>query len=318
MTNAPIREDVMPQATAFEDGDFVRMVKALASAPSAQVIPYSALINSLAGWFPPVPGGRLTLTTGVPVTTADIATSTSVFYTPYIHNAIQLWDGTQWVSRTFAEIELALGTVTASLPYDVFAYDNSGAVALENLAWSNGTTRVTGISIQDGRYCLSGVKTKLYLGTFYTISTTQTEDADVARFLWNMYNRTPRRLWKWDNTGHTYNAAAYRQWNSTAGNKVEFVLGLAGDAIDMNIVGAVTAAAAGAFGVVSLGLDATNAEAIGLCGVKNGGTGIVRGGNAINIMGAAAGYHYIAMIEYGNASNAPTFSDATAIGFVMG
>ena len=129
-----------------------------------------------------IPGGRLTLTSGTPVTTSDVTGATSIYYTPYISNVISLWTGYRWQPIEFSEYTLALGTLTSGKPYDVFAYLSSGVLALEMLAWTNDTTRATAITIQDGRYCKSGDKTRLYLGTFYTTATTTTEDSENNRY----------------------------------------------------------------------------------------------------------------------------------------
>lgn len=173
-----------------------------------------------------VPGGRLTLTSGTPVTTADVTGATSVYYTPYVHNKIALWNGVYWQVVEFTETTLALGTITSGLPYDVFGYLSSGALALEKLAWTNTTTRATGISLQDGRYCKTGDKTRLYLGTFYTTSTTQTEDSAAKRDLFNMYNRVVKQLQKSSASGHTYTTTSWRAWNNDTANKFEFIAGL--------------------------------------------------------------------------------------------
>ena len=77
-----------------------------------------------------LPGGRLTLESGVPVSTTDQTAKTSVYYTPYLHNLISLWDGTNWVPTEFSETTLALGTLTSGLPYDVFGYLSAGALVL--------------------------------------------------------------------------------------------------------------------------------------------------------------------------------------------
>lgn len=89
------------------------------------------------------PGGRLTLTSGTPVTTADVTGATTVYYTPYKHDIVVLWDGNRWQATQFTEASLALGTVTAFAPYDVFAYLSSGALAVEKLAWLNATVTMT-------------------------------------------------------------------------------------------------------------------------------------------------------------------------------
>lgn len=157
------------------------------------------------------PGGRLTLTTAVPVTTADVTGATNIFYTPYVNDKIQLWDGTRWLQITFTQYTLALGTLTSGKPYDVFAYYNSGAIALEVLVWTDDTNRATTVTLQDGRYAKNGDKTRLYLGSFYTTATTTTEDSLLNRYLFNMYNRVTRKMKAIDTTDSwTYSTATYR------------------------------------------------------------------------------------------------------------
>src|SRR3972149_4877028 len=104
----------------------------------------------LLGLLPSTCDGRLTLTSGTPVTTADVTAATSIYFTPYIGDRIAIYDGTRWRLYLFAELTLALGTLTAALPYDVFIYDNAGTLTLEALAWTNGTTRATALVRQKG------------------------------------------------------------------------------------------------------------------------------------------------------------------------
>lgn len=176
-----------------------------------------------------IPGGRLTLTSGTPVTTSDVTGATSIYYTPYVSNVISLWTGARWQPIEFSEYTLALGTLSSGKPYDVFAYLSSGALACEVLVWTNDTTRATAITLQDGRYCKSGAKDRLYLGTFYTTATTTTEDSLAKRFLWNMYNRTPKACLS--PTGASHSGSGWntppRQWNNGSGTlpTCEFVCG---------------------------------------------------------------------------------------------
>lgn len=244
------------------------------------------------------PGGRLTLTSGTPVTTSDVTGATSVYYTPYLHNVIVLWDGSDWVPVTFSEQTLALGTVTSGLPYDVFGYLSSGALAVEKLAWTNGTTRATAVTLQDGRYCKSGDKARLYLGTFYTTSTTQTEDSDLKRFVWNMYNRVPRRLRVNETTNNwTYAAATWRSANNSTSNRVQVMCGLA-SMIDLLLAVMILPAGSGA-AEVSIGEDSTSAPVSDIISSAFVST------TAINYFSAAArlvknasvGFHYYQWIE---------------------
>jgi len=174
------------------------------------------------------PGGRLTLTSGTPVTTSDVTGATSIYYTPYVSNVITLWDGYRWRPIEFSEYTLALGTLTSGKPYDVFAYLSSGVLALEMLAWTNDTTRATAITIQDGRYCKSGDKTRLCLGTFYTTATTTTEDSAANRYLFNAYNRVDKACVSAQGSSHTNGTATARQWNNGSGTlpRSRFIVGL--------------------------------------------------------------------------------------------
>lgn len=94
--------------------------------------------------------GRLTLTTAVPVTTADVSAAVTAYYTPYKGNRIALCNAQAWNTRTFSEITISLVGLTASKPYDIFAFDSSGTVAIETLVWTNTTTRATALALQDG------------------------------------------------------------------------------------------------------------------------------------------------------------------------
>lgn len=145
-----------------------------------------------------VPGGRLTLISGNPVTSADVLNAATIYYTPYIHNQITLWNGSAWVTVTFSEVSLALGTVIADRAYDIFAYlDTNGNLAIEKLAWTSSSVRDINVTLQEGRYCKFGDKTRLLVGGFYTTSTTATEDSKSKRFLFNLYNRK-NKIVSWD------------------------------------------------------------------------------------------------------------------------
>lgn len=170
------------------------------------------------------PGGRLTLTSGTPVTTGDVTGATTVYYTPYVGNTISLWDGNWWQAIIFAEVSLALGTLTNNQCYDVFGFYNAGALNTEMLAWTNNTTRATTVTLQDGRYCKNGDKTRLYLGSFLTTSTTTTESSSTKRLLYNQYNQVPLALTVLDTTVHSYNGGA-RPWNNSSANAVQWLCG---------------------------------------------------------------------------------------------
>jgi len=256
--------------------------------------------------MPSVPGGRLTLTSGTPVTVTDVSSSTNVYYTPYIHNVIMLWDGTIWKSITFSEVTLALGAVTSGLPYDVFAYLSGGALAIEKLAWTNTTTRATGISLQDGRYCKTGDKTRLYLGSFYTTSTTQTADTTTKRFLFNVYNRKFRKLNVTDTTDSwIYSTAVWRSWNNSTSNRVEVLVGINDDLTELTFNGVASNTANLSMGY-GIGVDSTSTNSADTY-TASGSLSVLVSGSAVYKNYLPVGYHYLQALEYGSTSGTTRF-----------
>lgn len=170
---------------------------------------------------------RLTLTSATPVTTSDVTGATTVYMTPFVGNKIGLYNGTTWDLITTAEISVALGTITSDQGYDVFCYNNSGTATLELTAWTNNTTRATALVMQDGILCKTGALTRRYLGSFLTTSTTQTEDSEAKRYLFNYYNRINRSLRAVDGTASwTYSSATIRQANASSVNQLNLFLGV--------------------------------------------------------------------------------------------
>jgi hypothetical protein len=261
------------------------------------------------------PGGRLTLTSGAPVTTADVAASTNVYYTPHIHNQITLWTGAAWQTIEFTEKTLALGAVTAALPYDVFGHLSAGELVLEKLAWASATARATAISLQDGRYCKTGDKTRLYLGTFYTIDTTQTADSATKRFLWNMYNRRARLLhYTTADNYWTYAIATWRQANANAANKVQIVIGLLEDEISLSLVCSCVPSGA-VEGFAGISEDVTNAPHAN--GHYQGGGDVANGWipftSTLDTFPNSIGYHYYAWVEKASGATITFYGSGTNI-----
>jgi hypothetical protein len=150
--------------------------------------------------FVPAPGGRLTLLSGFPVLTNDQVNST-IFYTPYIHDQIPIYNGTAWTSQTFPETSLTLDTTNApaSQLFDIFGFLDSGTFRIGyGPNWSvGGGSNAQGTSVRgsgagstaiqrlNGRWVNTNAITlrynsttvqvaqalqATYLGTFYTSS----------------------------------------------------------------------------------------------------------------------------------------------------
>lgn len=281
---------------------------ALDSAAKLPAVDASQLTNIPTGG---IQDFRLTLTSGTPVTTSDVTGATTIYASPCGGNRIALYNGSAWVVRTSAEFSLALGTLTSGKPYDVFCYDSSGTPTLEFLVWTNDTTRATALTTQDGVLVKSGATTHRYMGTFYTTATTTTEDSDAKRYLWNYYHRRARKMKATDATASwNYTTATYRQANNSTANQLNFVLGVSEDAVRATARGSLTNTNGGVLSVTSIGLDSTSAEA----------TDTIR--SAFSTMPAvsyyispsasfdgyvAAGRHYLAWLEYSEATGTATW-----------
>lgn len=263
---------------------------------------------------PSICDGRLTLTSGTPVTTSDVTAATTVYFTPCKGNKVALYDATYgWDVLSFSELSIALGTDTASRPYDVFAYINAGAVAIERLAWTNDSTRATALTTQDGVLVKSGDPTRRYLGTYRTTSTIgQTEDSYANRLVYNHYNQVERPLRRVDSTDSwTYTTDTYRQANGSALNQVAVMIGVAGPMVDVRLAGQFansTLPTAGTRGYLAIGEDSTSARAAG-CVIAGGDFFVAarrQPAMASLVSAPAAGYHYYAWLERSNADSGVT------------
>lgn len=253
------------------------------------------------------PGGRLTLESGVPVSTTDQTAKTNIYYTPFVNNVVPLWDGYKWRPIEFSETTLALGTLTSGKPYDVFGYISGGALALESLAWTDDTTRATAVTLQDGRYCKSGDKTRLLLGSFYTTSTTTTADSEADRYLSNLYNQFARTLVHTTNdAGHTYTSSTVRSYNNSTAHRVNFMVSMAAEVISFGAA-YVTASAAGSAGDIFIGYDSTSSTSSAWTAFSNSNTSSVRGAASGGLL-SAPGKHYVQLLERGHPTNAVSYS----------
>lgn len=259
------------------------------------------------------PGGRLTTESGVPVGTSDRTSQSTIYYTPHLHNRIGLYGGSGWTLYTFTERSLALSGLTSGKNYDVFLYDNAGALTLElSAAWTNDTTRANALTTVDGVLVKSGATTRRYLGTIRTTGTTTTEDSGGGvttqvggkRFVWNAHNQVPRPLRVIDTTDTwSYTTDTVRQANGAGGNKVEYVTGDGSLVAVAGVTAQVFLQSNSTRGAKSgVGVDSTTAfsglVASGFNQVATAGVTIpLTGGRYVGAPGL--GYHYLAWCEKG-------------------
>lgn len=267
----------------------VRLV-GVASGATSLIVVGAKPEADLSSLYRPLCQGRLTLETGVPVSTTDQSAKATLYWTPYLGNSVGLYNGTTWVMRSFIELSLSLVGYTASKPYDIFVYDNAGTAALESLIWTSATARATALTTQDGVLVKTGATTRRYLGTIYINgSGAQTDDTAEKRYVFNHYNRSWRPLARYDSTASWAMGTAWRSANNAAANAVQVMVGWPDCSMRLTAtLNAATGNSAGTVGfATAIGEDVTNGPLA--AGVMNG----VVVGAATSITVASVAIHAI-------------------------
>lgn len=271
-----------------------------------------------------LPGGRLTLETAVPVSTTDQAGKTTVYYTPHRHNRIAIYDGTRWLWRTFSEMS-QLTTDNTKSPaavannsnYDVFVWlDSSTMRATRGPAWTGDTARGAGagtseLELFEGRWVNKVAITNgpaarcgLYVGTIRSDGAAAINDTAALRHVWNTYNRVPRAMKVIEATNTwNYTTATFRQANNAAANQLDYVVGLAEDAVQARVLG-LAGNTSDCKLAVGVGVDSTAVNSADLFG------GAVQGSVSTLTEPVLAFYdgipglgrHYLAWLEYSQAA----------------
>jgi hypothetical protein len=204
------------------------------------------------------PQGYLTLTSGVIMSASDVTAGTSVYYTPDTGTLIPIWNGTDFVITTFAELTMTLNAAhLANTIYDLFVINDAGTIRLvSGPAWNTstagsgargtgaGTTelqRVGGVwtnkASMTARYGATtvtvGANQGTYVGSMHMDGTNgqltchATGGQSRKRGIWNTYNRRPLFLKVFDATASwTYDTSTIRPSRNQAGNSLSLFVGL--------------------------------------------------------------------------------------------
>jgi len=244
---------------------------------------------------------------GQPVSSPNVAASSTI---------VSVDSGTQ---ITIGPVATATGTASANFynaNYDVFAYANAGAVALEFLGWTDNTTRAVALALQDGVSVKSGFATRRHLGVIRLTSTTTTESAsNGSRFVLNANNQVPTKLviapgYLNDNLGTTYTTTSvtFAAANGGVGAYGKFLAD--GFQLSEFVLVAMATTTSQWFG--GIGIDsATSAKST--CLSTSTTTYITGAASWKEIL--AAGYHYATLlVSTGVAGTATYFADVGRIG----
>lgn len=326
-TSIAFEQDKSSEAIAAAAAALASQVAAASSASSASSSASSASTSAstataaaaLIAPIVPSPQGYLTLTSGLPVIASDVTAGTAVYYTPFVGNAVPIYNGALFVPTVFTELTLAMNAAhAASNIYDVFVFSNSGVVTIvTGPTWSAGTAgSITAGSCARGTGAggaalsrVSGIYTNAVQITGRNGATTYTIAANLATYVgsifmdgtngqitchrsygqsrkwgvWNAYNREPISLQTGDATGSWSPASSsFSSTNSSANNSATVFCGLPEESVFSQYQqnGTASYSSNTASGNVGIGLNVTNGA--------SGTQGSLTMGNATTA-GSAAG-----------------------------
>ena len=248
---------------------------------------WTAINASTAAAVVTPPQGYLTLTSGTPVITGDVAASTVVYYAPYVGLLVPIYNGVSLIPTSIvSELQLTLSSShTANNIYDFLIFSLNGVATLgSGPSWSAGTagsitagscargtgvggaalSRIGGILTNTVsmtiRYGDGTVTTTVdpgkatYVGSMFVDGT----NGEVSCYrswgqnrkwgIWNAYNRVPICLQVGDSTSNwTYNINTFRQSNASTGNKATVFTGLAEETMSANFIQQINTASGAAY-----------------------------------------------------------------------
>lgn len=264
--------------------------------------------------------GRLSLSPDFAAPFNDV-TSSTLYYHPNNGNTVSLYDTTAalWKPYSLSSVlTLSISSFAADTNYDIFLYDNNGVLTLEGTAWGVSDaglgSRSVNISRQNGIYVMTSDPKKRYVGSLRTTTAGTSEDSNSKRFLYNQYNRIPRRLVVNNTTEHTYASSTIRPWNDntdygTNGTRVGFIVGFSIESnIDVNLNSDF------GNGTVRVGLNSTSLGSCGCLLMINFSGANLRMGCSSSLYGQI-GFNYLQILE--SSITGGTFYNAFMVGNIL-
>lgn len=244
--------------------------------------------------------GRLTLSSGVPVTTNDVTGATTIYFTPFRGNRIALKVVGVWTIYSFTQLTWS-SSFSSAAPTDVFISWDGSQLVLNTVVWTNDTTRATALAYEDGVLVRSGSVGERYLGTFRGVSIA-IEDSRQNRNIWNYYNRVDRDVYVEDaSAAFSYTTAAWREFRNVSTQRVQYVVGVVEDAPQFHVWAGLRGTG---INRVAFGFNSTSSPTSPATGFIGDGGGSARlqyvsnGTSARRGTEVVAGFNYVTCLQY--------------------
>lgn len=283
-----------------------------------------AVMPASAQYFPPGGGGggggiilpsicgyRVSLVSGVPITTSD--ESGSMLYSTInsvdAGNHISLFYNSAWGDYEPGELNLNVSGLSDGL-YDLVEYYNGTAVTLgTSAAWASSNTRTNAIAQLNGVWVLSSDHTKRVIATFKVVGGVVYDTAGT-RGVWNFQNQATRLLrgnqaTSWFNNSQTIVPS---NSNTTDGQgRVSVVRGLDDKPVDVSVMLVATAASSDPC-IVSIGVDTTTAFDAECVNKEGGGSSAIAVAAESHLKKyAGIGDHFFQQVEASYAGSGGNF-----------
>ena len=251
--------------------------------------------------LPSVCDARLTLTTGVPVTTADVTAASNLYLTRYQGAHVALWGGSAWVLHEVpsADVALVLSGLTSGANYDVFLHDSTGTLTLSlSAAWAAAMTRTDALAVRDGVRVLAADHTRRLVGTIRATGLDTTAHALLGRYVRNEAHPV-RTVGRFIESAASWGyASGLRMANGNAAALVQFLSGPGA-----MVHASYTCSAKGNPRKIMLGIDSSVAD-VPRAGSYSDVSGTVKHLAAAHFHDLSEGYHFVTALEQGFGSSA--------------
>lgn len=238
-----------------------------------------------------------------PLSTVGGLTAGTVYY----YRAVSSTTGTLHTSLGGALANTGMVNLTASITSIL------RAVSLELTAWTNDTTRATSIGTQHGVLVRAGSASRRLAGVIYSTSTNTIEDSLRNRYLINLYNAVPRRLFHCPgysdnnaNTSYTDSTSTFKEANGSGNGNCGFITPVTGFHSSINVSAVVITSASGG---ANAGIGFDGITDIRAMGQTNSVSYLQTFGLFSGYAGTTPGKHAWYLCTYSQAGTATWFAD---------